>query len=147
MECVAVTPLYLLRFKHNRAYHSSPALTSCAAFKPSSNPCIPCHLLPTGNADTPSQTQGIQEVIQEIVKCVSSHPLQPSGPFKFAIDHCFAIRGQGTVLTGTVLSGSAKVGDSIELPELKVCADQRLFCHSPESHCYVPLCHTSPNLC
>ncbi|KAL0044347.1 hypothetical protein WJX82_001339 [Trebouxia sp. C0006] len=83
-----------------------------------------CAMVPTavkpGNADTPSQTQGIEEVIQEIVKCVSPHPQQPSGPFKFAIDHCFAIRGQGTVLTGTVLSGSVKVGDSIELPELKV---------------------------
>ncbi|DBA92633.1 TPA: hypothetical protein ACH3X1_002851 [Trebouxia sp. C0004] len=83
-----------------------------------------CAMVPTavkpGSADTPSQTQGIEEVMQEIVKCVSPHPLQPNGPFKFAIDHCFAIRGQGTVLTGTVLSGAAKVGDSIELPELKV---------------------------
>lgn len=24
-------------------------------------------------------------------------------PFLFAIDHCFAIKGQGTVMTGTVL--------------------------------------------
>ena len=113
---------------------SSPKL--CAVVKPSST-CVPCHMFSTGNADTPSQTQGIEEVIQEIVKCVSPHPQQPSGPFKFAIDHCFAIRGQGTVLTGTVLSGSVKVGDSIELPELKVCAHQNLSCRSL----------TSPNLC
>ncbi len=76
---------------------------------------------PAGAGDAPAQTQGIEQVIQEIVKCVSPHPAPPSGPFKFAIDHCFAIRGQGTVLTGTALSGTAKVGDSIELPELKVC--------------------------
>ncbi|CAM9852132.1 unnamed protein product [Phaeothamnion confervicola] len=35
-------------------------------------------------------------------------------PFYMAIDHCFAIRGQGTVLTGTVLSGR-----TFELPELR----------------------------
>ena len=68
----------------------------------------------------PGQTIGIQDLIQEIVKCVPIQPATPSGPFKFAIDHCFAIRGQGTVLTGTALSGTAKVGDTIELPELKV---------------------------
>ena len=75
---------------------------------------------PPGTADTPGQTLGIQELTQEIVKHVTEQPETPSGPFKFAIDHCFAIRGQGTVLTGTVLSGAAKVGDSVELPELKV---------------------------
>lgn len=26
-----------------------------------------------------------------------------SGPLLFAIDHCFPIKGQGTVMTGTVL--------------------------------------------
>ena len=39
--------------------------------------------------------------------------------FLFAIDHCFQIKGQGTVITGTVLSGKTKVGDTIELPALK----------------------------
>eukprot|EP00887_Chlorella_sp_A99_P002875 scaffold6.g2875.t1 len=39
--------------------------------------------------------------------------------FLFYIDHCFAIKGQGTVLTGTVVRGSVRVGDSLELPQLK----------------------------
>jgi selenocysteine-specific elongation factor len=43
----------------------------------------------------------------------------PDSPFLFSIDHCFQIKGQGTVLTGTVLSGMVKVGDTIELPALK----------------------------
>jgi selenocysteine-specific elongation factor len=34
-----------------------------------------------------------------------------SGQFLFAVDHCFQIKGQGTVMTGTVLSGSVKVND------------------------------------
>lgn len=42
------------------------------------------------------------------------------GPFSFAIDHCFAVKGQGTVITGTALGGSIKVGQDIEFPLLKV---------------------------
>lgn len=33
------------------------------------------------------------------------------GPFIFSVDHCFSIRGQGTVMTGTALSGSVSVND------------------------------------
>ena len=43
----------------------------------------------------------------------------PDGPLHFAIDHCFPIKGQGTVITGTVLSGSLAIGQEIEFPELK----------------------------
>lgn len=39
-----------------------------------------------------------------------------SGDFCMAVDHCFAIRGQGTVMTGTVLSGRVAVGDEVEEP-------------------------------
>ena len=38
--------------------------------------------------------------------------------FYFSIDHCFPIRGQGTVLTGTVLSGSIAVNQMLEFPTL-----------------------------
>uniref|UniRef100_A0A183A0W0 TAXi_C domain-containing protein n=1 Tax=Echinostoma caproni TaxID=27848 RepID=A0A183A0W0_9TREM len=31
--------------------------------------------------------------------------------FLFAVDHCFAVTGQGTVMTGTVLAGTTRVGD------------------------------------
>lgn len=81
-----------------------------------------------GTADTPGQAVGIGDLIQQIVKCVPVQPAPPSGPFKFAIDHCFAIKGQGTILTGTALSGTAKVGDALELPELKV------ICHNAGAH-------------
>lgn len=43
-----------------------------------------------------------------------------SGPFIFSVDHCFSIRGQGTVMTGTVISGTASVNDNVELPSMKV---------------------------
>lgn len=45
------------------------------------------------------------------------HPVRdPKGPFLFSVDHCFAIRGQGTVMTGTVLNGSVKVNEVISIP-------------------------------
>jgi len=33
------------------------------------------------------------------------------GPFLYSVDHCFNIKGQGTVLTGTVLNGNFKIND------------------------------------
>jgi selenocysteine-specific elongation factor len=45
---------------------------------------------------------------------------KPKDPFYFAIDHCFPIKGMGTVLTGTVLNGQASVNDIIEFPSLKI---------------------------
>ena len=34
-------------------------------------------------------------------------------------DHSFSIRGKGTILTGTILSGSVSVGDTIQIPVIK----------------------------
>ena len=57
--------------------------------------------------------------------------------FLFAVDHCFPLRGQGTVLTGTVLHGGARVGDTIELPQLgvtKAIKSMQMF-HRPAQAC------------
>jgi selenocysteine-specific elongation factor len=43
------------------------------------------------------------------------HRTGQHAPFVFAIDHCFSIKGSGTILTGTVLQGSAGVGDARRL--------------------------------
>lgn len=40
--------------------------------------------------------------------------------FLFAVDHCFSKSGQGTVLTGTVLSGCIRVGETVEIPQHKL---------------------------
>ena len=45
----------------------------------------------------------MDNVVEELVEMVSGVPERRSGSFLFAIDHCFRIKGQGTVLTGTVL--------------------------------------------
>lgn len=40
--------------------------------------------------------------------------------FLFSVDHCFSLKGQGTVMTGTVLRGSVAVNDTVEIADLKV---------------------------
>lgn len=41
-------------------------------------------------------------------------------PLIFAYDHCFAIRGSGTILSGTILRGEVSANDTIHFPMLKL---------------------------
>ena len=49
------------------------------------------------------------------IQTLSRHLFVPQrsteGPFLYAVDHCFPIRGQGTVMTGTILRGSVQIND------------------------------------
>ena len=63
-------------------------------------------------------SEGLDILVQTLNSHCSCQKHDDSLPFLCVIDHCFAVKGQGTVLTGTVAQGSAKVGDAIELPEL-----------------------------
>ncbi|XP_051562710.1 selenocysteine-specific elongation factor isoform X1 [Myxocyprinus asiaticus] len=66
------------------------------------------------------KAQGITELI-ELLKAQAFLPRRdPSGSLLMAVDHCFSIRGQGTVITGTILQGSLCVNDTVEIPALKV---------------------------
>jgi selenocysteine-specific elongation factor len=42
-----------------------------------------------------------------------SRKRQADGAFRLAVDRCFTLQGAGTVVTGTVLSGSITVGESV----------------------------------
>ncbi len=42
-------------------------------------------------------------------------PRRPDDPFRLPVDRSFAIAGRGTVVTGTVWAGRARVGDELEL--------------------------------
>lgn len=48
----------------------------------------------------------------------------PGGDLLMAVDHCFSIRGQGTVMTGTMLQGSLAINDTVEIPALQVCYEK-----------------------
>lgn len=62
--------------------------------------------------------------IKEMTNLLTAQAYVPqrnnTGPFLFAVDHCFSVRGQGTVMTGTVLKGSVSVNDNVEIPSMKV---------------------------
>ena len=40
--------------------------------------------------------------------------------FLMIVDHCFAVKGHGTVLTGTIAGGCVAVGDEVALPDLQL---------------------------
>ena len=53
--------------------------------------------------------------ISELIDSLSVYCYWPvrdvKGPFIFSVDHCFSIKGHGTVMTGTVLSGAVSIND------------------------------------
>eukprot|EP00798_Chlamydomonas_sp_ICE-L_P015847 gene15847-21974_t len=71
-------------------------------------------------ATLPTTTLGIDDLRSQLIEMVPADLKRTEGPFLFAVDHCFPIKGQGTVMTGTVLRGSVSANDAIELPALKI---------------------------
>ena len=64
-----------------------------------------------------SRNEGIPGVISALSTLIGPVPTRDStGPLHFAFDHCFSVKGQGTVFTGTVLSGSIRKGQTVVLP-------------------------------
>lgn len=53
--------------------------------------------------------------IAELLQVLESHAFlprrHPEKPVVFSVDHCFSIKGQGTVLTGTIWQGTIKIND------------------------------------
>ena len=62
-----------------------------------------------GGAAAGGAPEGIEDLLATLRASIRVPERNPDGPLLFAIDHCFPIKGQGTVLTGTVLSGAMKV--------------------------------------
>ena len=75
---------------------------------------------PGGSENQEAEVIGIDKLIE----CLNGNAYVPerdsAGPFIYSVDHCFSIRGQGTVMTGTVLNGNVNVNDTVEIPALKV---------------------------
>jgi selenocysteine-specific elongation factor len=81
-------------------------------------PMIGVAASPGGDASKPGI--GLEALVEKITSMVELPERTVEGDFRFAIDHCFQIRGQGTVLTGTCLSGQIGVGEVLELPAFKL---------------------------
>ncbi|KAM6928351.1 selenocysteine-specific elongation factor isoform 1-T1 [Xenentodon cancila] len=75
-----------------------------------------------GGPDAPDtdEPQGAPQLIELLKKQTYLPKRDPKGDLLMAVDHCFSIRGQGTVMTGTVLQGSLAINDTVEIPVLKV---------------------------
>ncbi len=55
----------------------------------------------------------LKAVIQQLVRSIEPKP--DKGVFRMPIDRCFLIKGFGTVVAGTILSGRCSVGDRLEI--------------------------------
>jgi len=71
-------------------------------------------------AEQSASTIGLSQLIERLREMTILPRRSDEGPFLMSIDHCFPIKGQGTVLTGTILSGCVKVNETVEIPELKL---------------------------
>ncbi|XP_072238350.1 selenocysteine-specific elongation factor [Leuresthes tenuis] len=71
-------------------------------------------------ASDTEEPQGVPQLIELLKKQTYLPKRDPKGDLLMAVDHCFSIRGQGTVMTGTILQGSMAINDTVEIPVLKV---------------------------
>ncbi|NEU03398.1 selenocysteine-specific translation elongation factor [Clostridium senegalense] len=64
---------------------------------------------------------GFGALTEDIEKLTSEvNPKDTEGHFRLPVDRVFTIKGFGTVVTGTVISGRVKVGDNIEIYPSKI---------------------------
>ena len=60
--------------------------------------------------------QGLAELRGALVECARQAPARDiAGPFRLPIDRSFTLRGFGTIVTGTLASGTLRVEDEVEL--------------------------------
>src|SRR6185312_10720566 len=68
-----------------------------------------------GIVETSAETGEGVEKLRDILFAASRETAarDAAGRFRLAIDRCFTLRGVGTVVTGTVLSGAVSIGDAV----------------------------------
>ncbi|KAB7498322.1 Selenocysteine-specific elongation factor [Armadillidium nasatum] len=93
---------------------SKKILNTLKNTKFSSTKVVPVSANPSG-VDSDGVPIGIEDLINTMQDLAAEN-----SEFVFSVDHCFGIKGQGTVITGTILQGSVAVNDNIEIPTLKI---------------------------
>lgn len=66
--------------------------------------------------------QGLDHLLTEILQDIdipNRGKDNKKDDFLCSVDHCFPIKGHGTVMTGTILKGKVEIGDNIEIASLK----------------------------
>ncbi|MDQ0478890.1 selenocysteine-specific translation elongation factor [Hathewaya limosa] len=65
--------------------------------------------------------EGIDELVNDIDELTSEIKSKDlEGHFRLPVDRSFSVSGFGTVVTGTILSGTVKVGDTVEIYPKKI---------------------------
>jgi len=60
--------------------------------------------------------EGIETLRQALVSASKTHrPRRTHGRFRLAVDRCFSLSGAGTIVTGAVMSGEVRVGDTVSV--------------------------------
>ena len=60
--------------------------------------------------------EGIKELVEDIDRIAQASPPKNSdAPLRIPVDRAFSIAGFGTVLTGTLISGTVRTGETVEL--------------------------------
>ncbi len=92
--------------------------------------------------------QGLDELLAELDKMVATIPgRKAKGPFRLPVDRSFIMKGFGTVVTGTVISGTASVGDEVTIyPPGHQSRIRTIQIHGKESSKTVPGLRTALNL-
>lgn len=78
----------------NTKFHDSTVVSACAC-----------------SEITDLSSNGITSLVDVLIKSAFVPKRDISGNFLFSVDHCFPIKGQGTVITGTVLQGKVSNND------------------------------------
>ncbi|GAM21635.1 hypothetical protein SAMD00019534_048100, partial [Acytostelium subglobosum LB1] len=84
------------------------------------SPIIPVSAFATPATEGGAQSIGIDNLINSLCHFVTLPRRDDQGAFLFEFDHCFQIKGQGSVMTGTVLRGSVEVNQSVHIPQLNI---------------------------
>jgi selenocysteine-specific elongation factor len=69
-------------------------------------------IIPVSNT-TKQGFERLKQVLDDLI--AQTQAKKDKGIFRLPIDRCFSMKGFGTVVAGTVLSGSIKTGDTLEL--------------------------------
>lgn len=72
-----------------------------------------------GDMGSPTPLADVSSLSSLLLSSIRVPRRARTGPFLMAADHCFAVKGHGTVLTGTALRGRVTVGDEVEVVHLK----------------------------
>lgn len=84
--------------------------------------------------------KGIDLFREKLTELISRVPRRKDrGLFRMWLDRAFTIKGAGTIVAGTVLSGQAKINDHVEiLPEKKEARIKRIQVHKTDvDHCKI----------